>query len=125
MGRAYIDVATIFYTAIGFSAFTQWKKSEQRSFLILAGLSAGLAFGTKYTGVVIGIGLAVLILIAKPRKGIRNLIAFGLPALVVSVPWVIKYIILVGIASEHTGIANQVPGCFTQSLGSYWPRHSS
>lgn len=96
MGRAYIDVATIFYTTIGFSAYRQWKKSEQRSYLILAGLSAGFAFGTKYTGVVIGMGLAVLILIAQPRKGIRNLITFGLPAVVVSVPWLIKNILLVG-----------------------------
>ncbi|HEY45292.1 MAG: hypothetical protein AMJ88_04545 [Anaerolineae bacterium SM23_ 63] len=96
MGWAYIDVATIFYTATGFSALMQWKKTEQRSFLVLAGLSAGFAFGTKYTGVVIGMGLVVLILIAQPRKGLRNLIVFGLPAVLVSVPWLIKNFILVG-----------------------------
>ncbi len=96
MGRAYIDVATIFYTATGFSAITQWCDSEDRSFLVLAGLSAGFAFGTKYTGVVIGIGLAVLILVAQPRRGIRNLITFGIPAVAVSVPWLIKNIITVG-----------------------------
>ncbi len=96
MGKAYIDVATIFYTAAGFSAVSQWKNTEQRSFLVLAGLSAGFAFGTKYTGVVIGMGLALLILVAQPRKGLRNLITFGFPAVVVSLPWLLKNIVLIG-----------------------------
>lgn len=96
MGRAYIDVATIFYTAVGFSALTQWNETHSRSFLVLAGLSAGFAFGTKYTGVVIGIGLAVLILVEQPRNWIRNLITFGIPAVAVSVPWLIKNIVAVG-----------------------------
>ncbi|HEY43907.1 MAG TPA: hypothetical protein G4O11_07995 [Anaerolineae bacterium] len=96
MGRAYIDVATIFYTATGFSALTQWKNTKQSSFLIFAGLSAGFAFGTKYTGVVVGIGLAVLILVAQPRKVLRNLVTFGLPAVIISVPWLLKNILIVG-----------------------------
>jgi hypothetical protein len=96
MGRAYIDVATIFYTATGFSALLRWKNTKQMSFLALAGLSAGFAFGTKYTGVVVGIGLAVLILVAQPRKVLRNLVIFGIPAVVISVPWLIKNVILIG-----------------------------
>jgi hypothetical protein len=96
MGRAYIDVATIFYTATGFSALLRWKNTKQTAFLALAGLSAGFTFGTKYTGVVVGMGLVALMIITQPRKLLRNLVTFGIPAVAVCIPWLFKNVILIG-----------------------------
>ena len=96
MGKAYVDVATIFFTATGIAAINHWRDTELDAALMLCGFSAGFAFGTKYTGVVIGIGLAVLIAIAQPRRVMRNLMVFGVPAIVVSIPWLFKNALLAG-----------------------------
>jgi 4-amino-4-deoxy-L-arabinose transferase-like glycosyltransferase len=96
MGRAYIDAATIFFASVGFAALRRWINSGSNTYLVLSGISAGLAFGTKYTGVVVGVGLACLIIINHPRQTIRNLLIFGLPAVVISIPWLLKNFILAG-----------------------------
>lgn len=96
MGRAYIDAATILFASIGFSALNRWNKSGSTNALALAGVSAGLAFGTKYTGVVVGLGLALIIFITQPRRIIRNILVFGLPAVALSLPWLLKNSILAG-----------------------------
>jgi hypothetical protein len=96
MGRAYIDAATIFFASVGFTAVRRWINSGLNTYLILSGISAGLAFGTKYTGVVVGLALACLIIINQPRQTIRNLLIFGLPAIAISLPWLLKNLILAG-----------------------------
>ncbi len=96
MGKAYIDAATIFYAAAGFAALRRWRDSRIAHNLVIAGAMAGLAFGTKYTGLVIGLGLAFLIIIAEPRRALRNVMIFGLPAVVLSAPWMVKNAILAG-----------------------------
>ena len=94
MGKAYIDAATIFYAAAGFAALRRWRDSPRPCNLVIAGAMAGLAFGTKYTGVVIGLGLSFLVIIAQPRRAFRNVMVFGLPAVVLSAPWLVKNAIL-------------------------------
>ena len=96
MGKAYTDAATIFYAAAGFAAIRRWRDSPRPCNLMIAGAMAGFAFGTKYTGVVIGLGLSFLVIIAQPRRVFKNFMIFGLPAVVLSTPWLVKNVILAG-----------------------------
>lgn len=96
MGKAYIDLSTIFYTCIAFAAIEGWRDKSKWQSLFIAGILAGLAFSTKYNGVVIGFALAAIVIIRQPRRSIRNLLIFGAGALITSIPWLVKNYALSG-----------------------------
>jgi 4-amino-4-deoxy-L-arabinose transferase-like glycosyltransferase len=114
MGKAYIDLSTIFYACLGFAAIETWRREQDRRLIFLAGLLAGLAFSTKYNGVVIGISLAAVFIFRQPKDLVRNLVTFALGALIVSAPWLLKNYVLAG---------NPTYPFFFNGLG--WDNHRS
>jgi Dolichyl-phosphate-mannose-protein mannosyltransferase len=69
----------------------------ERAGLVLAGVFAGGAAGMKYLGLVAALGLAAaLVILVGKRMNFRTALAFGLPALVVALPWYVKNALLTG-----------------------------
>lgn len=97
--QAYSDLPLAFYQVIALVAFFQWQRTENLRWLILSGILAGFALGLKYNSGItpIIIGLLLLWQFRKSRrKGIRPLLTFAIPVLLVAIPWYIKNIFFTG-----------------------------
>jgi hypothetical protein len=86
----YIDLGMMLYGALALTAVTQWHKSRRNDWLALVGVCVGLSMGVKYTGAVLGISLGIFILIDQPRQFVKNALIFGIAALIVFLPWMLK-----------------------------------
>jgi 4-amino-4-deoxy-L-arabinose transferase-like glycosyltransferase len=72
-------------------------RHDARSGLILAGVFAGAAAGMKYVGLIAAVSLAAAVVVLLGRRlSYRTLVAFGLPAIAVAIPWYVKNAVLTG-----------------------------
>lgn len=89
----YVEWWTMLF-GLGFlAALTAWVQTSRDRLLGLAGLMAGFALGTKYTaGILLGCGLAVILFQhrGQPRRILKSILWFGLPAVWVFSPWLVK-----------------------------------
>jgi len=95
----YNDWWTILFGLGCFVALSRWKDTDEDNHLALAGILAGIAVGTKYTaGLILLSGIVVIVLHrkAKPRRALRSLLWFSLPALFIFSPWLVKNILATG-----------------------------
>jgi hypothetical protein len=90
----YVDLGMMLYGALALITISRWHDQRRSDWLALAGVCVGLAVGAKYTGGILGVSLIVLILIDQPRRFVPNAAIFGLAALVVFLPWMLKGILL-------------------------------
>ena len=75
------------------AALIAWWENGRLRALVLGGVFAGLALSTKYTGgVVLLTGMLVLIWqnAARKRNPLPDLLRFGLPAVLISLPWWVR-----------------------------------
>ncbi|MFH1906346.1 MAG: glycosyltransferase family 39 protein [Chloroflexota bacterium] len=89
----YSDMSWALYAFLSLYALILWKQREQPVLLVLSGIMAGLAAGSKYTGLSWTVALGAIIAISHlrpPRKGLIAAILFGTTALAVASPWYIK-----------------------------------
>ncbi len=93
-GWAYVDLGTLMYGALAFSAVMAWRESGARGWLILIGGMVGLAMGVKYTTVTLGAALGLLVLIHQPRRVVQNGAIMVLAGLVAFAPWAAKGLLL-------------------------------
>ncbi len=94
----YVDWG-VFLFGFGFFAWLLlWRKTSERTALLLAGLMAGMALGIKYTaGLLLPIGFLVVLIQTRERTNIlRSLLIFGVPAVVVLLPWWGKNLLATG-----------------------------
>ena len=85
----YVDWA-VFLFGFGFFAWlVLWRIERSQRALLLAGLMAGMALGTKYTaGLLIPVGVLLVIVGTWGRKNaLRSVILFGFVAALVVLPW--------------------------------------
>jgi len=96
----YVGWVTILYGWAFLVVMDRWAKNPNHKELILAGVFAGLALGTKYTaGGLLLCGLGVVAWFGRkktPRIIIGNLLLFGIVCTLVSSPWWIKNLIATG-----------------------------
>ncbi len=100
---AYVDLGVSFFTTASLLLLLQWRKSEKTSLLLLAGICAGLAAGTKYNGL-ITLFLLTCFVPFLTKKGaphdtqikVKALLVFIFPALVAVSPWLIRNILWTG-----------------------------
>lgn len=91
----YVEMVSACFVFLAVLALGYWWEEEKKPWLILSALLTGLAMGTKYTGVLTGAVLSLLVLakscrLSSWRQKIQPLFIFvGLASLVVS-PWLIK-----------------------------------
>ena len=96
---AYVDLALAFYAFAVFYAMRIALESDKQSWLMLAGVFAGLAMGVKYTAVIIPVALSLILLLrhrSRIKQGISRLIVFASVAGVVAAPWYLRNWIFMG-----------------------------
>ena len=97
----YIDWLTILFGMAFLISLDYWRKEKQRSFLILAGIFSGMAFGTKYSaGILFVSGIVVVLWYSKDqlifKSILRELALFLFCAGLFASPWLIKNLIATG-----------------------------
>lgn len=93
-GWPYVDLAALAYGAAALAAADAWRKSGGASGLVIMGLTAGMAFGIKYTSVGLLLALVVYAAAREPRRIIRNGLLLGCGAALAFLPWAIKGMLL-------------------------------
>ena len=104
-GFAYIDMAWSLFQFLAIGLFLIWIKDRSGKYLVLAGIMQGLGLGAKYIALY-GAAIIVLFVIwfswkdTKPKLEFKqmtaNLLKFGLPALMIALPWYLKNAIWTG-----------------------------
>jgi hypothetical protein len=99
-GMAYIDMGWALYEVLGIYALLLWDERGDIRWLILAGIMAGLAMGSKYLAIG-GLGVMGLWVLWRSanrdwRSVLVNGLWFGMTALLVAAPWYIKNLIWTG-----------------------------
>jgi hypothetical protein len=90
MGAAYIDLALVFFATLAFAKFVEWVGQPSFRQAVLLGSIAAFAFGVKYTGAWVGLSLAIIMVWRWPRQALKTLIYFGVAALILALPWLLK-----------------------------------
>jgi hypothetical protein len=98
-----VDLGVTLYTCLALLALINWWETEQKSWLVIAGITAGFACSIKMTAVfgVVAISLLLLsLIVVKYRRQLSHwidpILIFGIPLLLVGTPWYIKNYLLVG-----------------------------
>jgi 4-amino-4-deoxy-L-arabinose transferase-like glycosyltransferase len=91
---ARIDLATAFFAMLAFGALVIWNEDEERELVWLSALCAGAAVATKWPA--IPVVLFPLVGLLAFRRKFRLLPVFGLLAMVMIVPWLVKNWLLAG-----------------------------
>ena len=86
----YVDLGVMLYGVLALVAFSEWHRLKTANLLLLVGLYGGFALGVKYTAGGLIFALAVSIVLAQPRRVLRNGVMFGVPFFVVFLPWLVK-----------------------------------
>ena len=96
----YVGWMTMLYGIAFLMSIDRWVSNRSRKDLILAGVFAGLALGTKYTaGVLLLCGLGVIAWFGRKeplKKLLLNLLFIGVTVFLLSSPWWLKNIIATG-----------------------------
>jgi hypothetical protein len=91
---AYIDMGWTLYEFLGVYALVLWASRDQRRWLVLAGVTTGLAMGSKYLALGGAAALGLWILWHTRTQGWRTVLVsgmlFGVTALLVGAPWFVK-----------------------------------
>jgi 4-amino-4-deoxy-L-arabinose transferase-like glycosyltransferase len=101
-GSTYIDLFVAMFVMAALFSGLLWWLTNQKEWLLVAGIFSGLAFGTKLSAFVFILPLVCLIIIGlvirrSSLKGtILCLSSFGLPALVLYLPWAVRDFIWLG-----------------------------
>jgi hypothetical protein len=92
---AYADMALVFYAVAALYALTNFKSTENRSWLYLLGIMAGFAMSVKYTSFTVPLACGFLLLLNRPfNKAFRSAYQFSLIALFVALPWYVRNAII-------------------------------
>jgi hypothetical protein len=94
---AYADMALVYYAIVALYAITLNNSQHQPAWLYIAGISAGLAMGVKYTSFVLPLACGLLLLFRRPfRNAFSSAAQFSIVALLVALPWYMRNAIVMG-----------------------------
>ena len=94
--QGYVDVGLCFFQFMAFWAMINWIHSSDKKMLVLAGLTTGLALGTKHQGMpTLLLGVAAILLSGMLRRGgiaelFRDVVMFVAVAAIVVGPWYVR-----------------------------------
>ena len=91
---AYIDLGWALFEVMAVVSFVEWRRGGDRTWLVGAGLFAGMAMGSKYLAVT-GFGLltaavGLCTIRAGWRKTMTAVLSFTVPAVLLALPWYLK-----------------------------------
>lgn len=95
----YVDWLVMLFGLSTLILLDAWRTTDERQLLVLAGLCAGFATGTKYTAGVLALGGLFVVWAHSPRTAkiwLVNSLWFGLPALGGVLPWLLKNVLFTG-----------------------------
>ncbi len=95
----YNDLGLAFFSAGTVAAFLRWQKDNNLRWLTMTGIFAGLAMSMKYTSFVTPLALGLILLWQYRhdwRTGVKPVLLFGITAVSVLSPWLIKNLIFTG-----------------------------
>jgi len=96
---AYVDWFSLYFGVGCLIALVGWRTYGKKIWLAAAGITAGLAFGTKYTAGVLAIAAGVTLLFHIWKSKAKAIPAVGLfagTALLVMLPWLVRNMIYTG-----------------------------
>ncbi|MGQ9890067.1 MAG: glycosyltransferase family 39 protein, partial [Aggregatilineales bacterium] len=93
-GWPYVDLGVLLYSAAALTAFANWRAARDDRWLILAGASAGLSLGVKYTAGALLLALLAGAAWTAPRRAARIGLLLGPPALILFLPWLGRGLLL-------------------------------
>ncbi len=98
---AFNDFALTFYEILAVYAFINWYHEKNHGWLLVCGLTCGLAIGTKYFGgfCFVILSLSILWLTWRQQgilKGLKTTASFAILVLLPNLPWLIKNLIWTG-----------------------------
>lgn len=68
----YVDLFMVLYGAGALVSVHEWRTTGKNSWLMLAGALCGMAMGVKYTGAILSVAVALVVLVHRPRAVWRN-----------------------------------------------------
>lgn len=96
----YVDIGLTLYGFMALYAACVWSDHQVPSLLMVSGLFAGWTIGTKYTGAITAVLIALFIALRlrrqTPGKTLQSLLSFGGSAVLIMSPWLIKNTFYVG-----------------------------
>ena len=90
---AYTDFGLIFYSLSALLAFSNWKESSNKQWLLICGVMTGFAMGIKYTSFVLPFVILALLVIwlwHDKRQFVRSLLKFSSMAILTGFPWYLR-----------------------------------
>ena len=101
LGNGYVEWTGMLYGLATAISLVTWLQKKETYTLILAGIFAGMALGTKYTSGIVpiagAIGIFIVTFQALPiKKVFSSLTIFGLSAFLITLPWLIKNALATG-----------------------------
>lgn len=99
---AYVDLGLTAQAMTAVLAWLLWSRTQRFGFLVAAGLCAGFSATAKLTGVFVGAGLTVVVLVdtLRQKRGARaallNAVVFGALAVLPALPWFVRSFVLTG-----------------------------
>lgn len=98
LGEAYADFPAMLYGGACVVVLDGWRREPHSRGPWWAGVLAGFAFGTKYTGaVVLPSAVAMLAVSLGFRRVFRPMLAMTAGALLASAPWLVKNLFVTGV----------------------------
>ena len=96
--EVYVDLGLLFFSTLSTIYFIKWLESdlENRKYLIISALGAGLGFGTKYNGVIFAffITLFVALVISREKKddklAVKSMLIYGTVIFISVLPWLLR-----------------------------------
>lgn len=93
---AYNDFALVFFGMAALYAISKWDNTY--AWLLISGMSAGMAMGIKYTSFILPVSCAILIFLfgKTPRIRIASAAFFSLTAILTAFPWYLRNWLIMG-----------------------------
>jgi 4-amino-4-deoxy-L-arabinose transferase-like glycosyltransferase len=96
--EVYVDLGLLFFSTLSIIYFIKWLEGdfENRKYLIVSALGAGLGFGTKYNGVIFAffMTLFVALVISREKKddklAIKSMLIYGTIIFITVLPWLLR-----------------------------------
>lgn len=103
-GLAYIDIAIAYFTFVGFAAMSQHLDEKTPGALLLAGICAGVAGGSKLIGAFVPVAFAFVLLTHHTfrrqqcswRPALKDTVVLMAAAALFALPWYVRSAVLTG-----------------------------
>ena len=96
--EVYVDLALLFFSTLSLIYFVKWFESDMTSkkYLIISALGAGMAFGTKYNGMVFAFFISLFTALAVSRekkddkKSVKSILLYVFIIFICVSPWLTR-----------------------------------